>query len=144
MCGVVGAERGSKELQTIFYDAKETNFVEKTPRYAAVVDVGGRANIRRLMALGFAIGGDGWSDLANSGRNVHSGNVEGDVGLADRDSDELGSSLVYSEGVLKIWVVLLGLVDELLVVSYVSTQADIKYDEGDVLAVEGGQFRGDI
>ena len=70
--------------------------------------------------------------------------MEGDVGLADRDSDELGSSLVYSEGVLKKWVVLLGLVDELLVVSYVSTQADLKYDEGDVLAVEGGQFRGDI
>ena len=74
------------------------------------------------------------------GRDVGRGIVEGDVGVADGDANELDASLTSSESA-KEGVVLLVLLGELVVAAEVPAKADLEEDEGAVLVVEGVEVR---
>ena len=89
------------------------------------------------------MGGDGRADLGEGGRDVGRCVVESCASVPDVDAHELDSSPISSEGVKEV-VLLLGLLGELLLVSNVSEEADLKENDGAIFAVEGVGVRSEV
>ena len=107
------------------------------------MDEGDLTYVLCLLALCCSLGGGRGASHGEGGRDVGRGIVEGGADVTDGDADEFDDTPISSNGA-KEGVILLGLLGERVVAAEVHAEADLKEDEGAVLAVDGVDVRSGV